>query len=163
MTVIREQFKEGADFIKIYETGPDTVRDGRLSTAYQYTEAELSAAVQEAARSGKHVAVHATSDPGALYAARAGVVSIDHADQLGDETMRLMREKQIFAVPTFTIFEYFADHAASPEQAAHDRQMLDLHVPEFRKAARGGRAHGSWIGRWSVSPRHASARDGTDG
>jgi hypothetical protein len=25
---------------------------------------------------------------------------IDHADQLSDETMRLMKEKQIFAVPT---------------------------------------------------------------
>src|SRR5438067_12927780 len=50
---MREQFKQGADFIKIYETGPDTVRDGRLSTPYQYTETELSAAVREAARVGK--------------------------------------------------------------------------------------------------------------
>ena len=32
VTVIREQLKEGADFIKIYETGPDTIRDGRFST-----------------------------------------------------------------------------------------------------------------------------------
>jgi len=39
VTVIREQLKEGADFIKIYETGPDTIRDGRFSTIYQYTEA----------------------------------------------------------------------------------------------------------------------------
>ena len=108
---MRQQFKEGADFIKIYETGPDTVRDGKFSTVYQYTEAELSAAVEEAARVGKRVAVHATGEPGTLFAAQAGVASIDHANQLSDETMRLMREKQIFAVPTFTIFEYFAEHA----------------------------------------------------
>src|SRR5437899_2699922 len=69
---MREQFKQGADFIKIYETGPDTVRDGRLSTPYQYTETELSAAVREAARVGKRVAVHATGEPRALYAAQAG-------------------------------------------------------------------------------------------
>jgi imidazolonepropionase-like amidohydrolase len=138
VTVIRQQVKEGADFIKIYETGPDSLRDGHLSTPYQYTDAELSAAVQEAARTGKDVAVHATGEPGALYAARAGVVSIDHAYQLGDETMRLMREKQIFAVPTFTISEYFADHAASPAQAAQDRQMLDLHAQEFRKQLAAG-------------------------
>ena len=106
VTVIRQQFKEGADFIKIYETGADAVQDGKLHTVYQYTELELAAAVKEAARLGKPVAVHATGEPGTLYAAQAGVVSIDHADQLGDETMRLMREKQIFAVPTFTIFEY---------------------------------------------------------
>ena len=80
VTVIRQQFKEGADFIKIYETGRDSFSDGKFSTPYQYTEAELRAAVQEAARVGKRVAVHATGEPGTLYAARAGVVSIDHAD-----------------------------------------------------------------------------------
>src|SRR6202521_4978246 len=103
VSVIREQFKLGADFIKIYETGHDSFRDGKFSTPYQYTEAELRTAVEEAARVGKRVAVHATGEPGTLYAARAGVVSIDHADQLGGETMQLMREKQIFAVHTFTI------------------------------------------------------------
>src|ERR1022692_4542195 len=138
VTVIREQVKEGADFIKIYETGPDSLRDGHLSTPYQYTEAELSAAVQEAARTSKGVAVHATGEPGTLYAARAGVMSIDHAYQLSDETMRLMREKQIFAVPTFTISEYFADHASSPAQAAKERQILDLHAQEFRKQLAAG-------------------------
>jgi imidazolonepropionase-like amidohydrolase len=158
VTVIREQLKEGADFIKIYESGPDIVRDGRLSTIYQYTEAELKAAVEEAARSGKRVAVHATGEPGTLYAARAGVVSIDHANQLGDETMRLMREKQIFAVPTFTIYEYFAEHAASPGEAAYNRQVLDLHVPEFRKQLAAGvpMAAGSDVGPF---PHGTQARE----
>src|SRR6201998_4335880 len=40
VTVIRQQFKEGADFIKIYETGPDSLRDGRFSTPFQYTDTE---------------------------------------------------------------------------------------------------------------------------
>jgi imidazolonepropionase-like amidohydrolase len=158
VTVIREQLKEGADFIKIYETGPDVVRDGRFSTIYQYTEAELKAAVDEAARSGKRVAVHATGEPGTLYAAQAGVVSIDHANQLADETIRLMREKQIFAVPTFTIFEYFSEHADSPEQRAHDRQMLDLHGIEFRKQLATGvpMAVGSDVGPF---PHGTQARE----
>src|SRR6202007_1011757 len=125
--VIREQFKEGADFIKIYETGTDLLLNGRLSTPFQYTEDELTAAVREAARTGNRVAVHATGEPGTLYAARAGAESIDHAYHLSDETMRIMREKQIFAVPTFTISEYFADHAATPEAAARERQLFDLH------------------------------------
>lgn len=158
VTVIRQQVKEGADFIKIYETGPDSLRDGHLSTPYQFTDAELSAAVQEAARTGKGVAVHATGEPGALYAARAGVVSIDHAYQLGDETMRLMREKQIFAVPTFTISEYFADHAASPAQAAQDHQMLDLHAQQFRRQLAAGvpMAVGSDVGPF---PHGTQARE----
>ena len=138
ITVIREQFKEGADFIKIYETGRDSVVDGRLSTPYQYSEEELTAAVHEAARTGSRVAVHATGEPGTLYAARAGVESIDHAYQLSDETMRLMHEKQIFAVPTFAISEYFAAHAASPAGAGHEQQLIDIHAREFKKQLAAG-------------------------
>ncbi|MGA7921817.1 MAG: amidohydrolase family protein [Candidatus Acidiferrales bacterium] len=138
VTVIREQFKEGADFIKIYETGPDKLVNGRLETPFQYTEEELTAAVREAARTGHRVAVHATGEPGTLYAARAGVESVDHAYQLSDETMRIMREKQIFAVPTFAIAEYFADHAATPAAATRERQMQDLHASEFKKQLAAG-------------------------
>lgn len=158
VTVIRQQFKEGADFIKIYETGRDSYRDGHFSTPFQYTEAELREAVQEAARVGKKVAVHATGEPGTLYAARAGVVSIDHADQLSDETMRIMHEKQIFAVPTFAISEYFADHAASPAQVERGHKMLDLHGEEFRKQLAAGvpMAVGSDVGPF---PHGTQARE----
>ena len=136
--VMREQYKQGADFTKIYETGADSVGDGVLHTPYQYTEEQLSAAVHEAARLGKHVAVHATGDPGALFAARTGVISVDHAFQLTDETMRVMHEKHIFAVPTFTIQEYFAQHAATPEAGKREQAILDLHVANFRKQLAAG-------------------------
>lgn len=156
--VIRQQFKEGADFIKIYETGRDSMRDGKFSTPYQYTQAELSAAVQEAARVGKRVAVHATGEPGTLFAAQAGVESIDHADVLSEETMRLMRKKQIPAVPTFTISEYFADHASSPAQMEQRRRMQEMHAQEFRKQLAAGvpMAVGSDVGPF---PHGTQARE----
>ncbi len=135
---IREQFKQGSDFVKMYETGKDSIRDGVFSTPYQYTTAQLKAAVDEAARVGKKVAVHAMGEPGTLYAAQAGVASIDHAAQLSSETMRIMREKQIPAVPTFTIFEYFADHAANPAVAARERAMFEYHAAEFKKQIAAG-------------------------
>lgn len=158
VTAIRGQVKEGADFIKIYQTGPDRVRDGKLSTPYQYTEEQLAAAVQETARTGRQVAVHATGEPGTLYAAQAGVVSIDHADQLSDDTMRLMKEKQIYAVPTFTIQEYFAQHLDTPEQRQRESQMLDLHAQEFRKQLAAGvpMAVGSDVGPF---PHGTQARE----
>ena len=138
VAAIRQQLKEGADFIKIYETGKDSLTGGRFSTPFQFTAEEMEAAVREAARVGKRVAVHATGEPGALYAAQAGVVSIDHAFQLSDRTMQLMREKQIFAVPTFTIFEYFAEHAATPAEGARERAMLNYHAQEFKKQVAAG-------------------------
>ncbi len=133
--VMREQHKEGADFTKIYQTGPDRMMDGVLHTPYQYTEAQLAAAVEEEKRlgSGVGIGVHAQGEPGTLYAAEAGVASIDHATQLSDETMRLMKEKHIPAVPTFTIFEYFAHHAPDPSVAARESAMLDYKIAEFKK------------------------------
>ena len=156
--VMREQYKEGADFTKIYETGPDTIRDGQLSTPYQYSEAELAAAVHEAARLGKRIAVHATGEPGTLYAAQAGVASIDHAYQLSDETMRLMHEKGIFAVPTFTISEYFMSHPLRPGTEQYEKDLLDLHVREFRKQLAAGvpMAVGSDVGPF---PHGTQARE----
>ncbi len=156
--VIREQFKEGSDFVKIYETGHDTYRDGKFSTPYQYTEAQLAAAVAEAARVGKRVGVHATGEPGTLYAAQAGVEAIDHADQLGDETMRIMRERNIPAVPTFTISEYFADHAGSPAVGARLHEQLAYHAQEFKKQLAAGvpMAVGSDVGPF---PHGTQARE----
>jgi imidazolonepropionase-like amidohydrolase len=136
--VMREQHKQGSGFAKIYQTGPDTMIDGVLHTPYQYTEAQLAAAIEEARRLGTVVAVHAMGEPGTLYAAQAGVASIDHATQLGDETMRLMREKHIPAVPTFAIFDYFARHAASPAAAAREQAMLDYKIKEFKKQLAAG-------------------------
>jgi imidazolonepropionase-like amidohydrolase len=133
VSVIRQQIKDGADFIKIYETGRVFFKDGQFHTIVQYSEPQLAQAVAETARLQTRVAVHCEGEPAALYAAQAGVASIDHADQLSDETMRLMSEKQIYAVPTFTIQEYFAAHASSPERAAEEHQWLDYHVQQFHR------------------------------
>jgi len=149
VAAIRRQHKEGSDFVKMYETGPDGMRDGVLHTPYQYTAAQLKAAVEEAARLGTVVAVHAMGEPGTLYAAQAGVASIDHATQLSDETMRIMKEKHIPAVPTFTIFEYFAHQ--TPAAAAREGPMLDYKIEEFKKQIAAGIpfAVGSDVGPFS--------------
>ena len=133
VSVIREQHKQGADFVKIYETGKDQLHDGVFSTPYQYTAAQLKAAVDEAARLGTTVAVHAQGEPGTQYAAEAGVASIDHATQLSEATMKLMKSKKIPAVPTFAVYEYFLDHAPTPGDAAHERALLDYKIREFKR------------------------------
>jgi len=155
---IREQIKLGADFIKMYETGRDTYRDGVFKTPYQYTEAQLAAAVAEAARVGTVVGVHCTGEPGASYAVAAGVVSVDHAYQLSDATMKAMKAKQIYAVPTFQISEYFADHAVSPAAAEREHAELAYHAAEFKKQLAAGvpMAVGSDVGPF---PHGTQARE----
>jgi imidazolonepropionase-like amidohydrolase len=154
VTVIRQQIKEGADFIKIYETGRDTLRNGVYHSIYQYTEAEMTTAVKEAARLGATVAVHATGEPGTGYAVKTGVASVDHAYFLSDETMRIMHDKQIYAVPTFAISEYFAEESKSP--ARHE--SLDFHITQFRRQLTAGvpMAAGSDVGPF---PHGTQARE----
>jgi imidazolonepropionase-like amidohydrolase len=142
--VMRLQHKEGADFTKIYETGKDTLRDGVLTTPYQYTDAELHTAVLEAARLGggkpdaMGVAVHCTGEPAAGYAVNAGVASIDHAYFLSGETMAGMRAKQIFAVPTFAIMEYFGKQAESHGPVGWGTAMLKFHAEQFKRQMAAG-------------------------
>ena len=154
IAVMREQYKEGADFTKIYETGRDTLRNGVYQSTYQYTEEELKSAIQEAARMGRRVAVHATGEPGTGYAAKAGVASVDHAYFLSDETMRLMREKQIYAVPTFAISEYFAEESKSQGRD----ESLQFHIAQFRRQLDAGvpMAAGSDVGPF---PHGTQARE----
>jgi imidazolonepropionase-like amidohydrolase len=156
VAAIRLQHKEGSDFVKIYETGSDRMIDGVLRTPYQYTAAQLKAAVEEAARLGSVVAVHAMGEPGTLYAAQAGVASIDHATQLSDETMRIMKEKRIPAVPTFAVFEFFAHESAAG--AARHGPELEYKIKEFKKQIQAGIpfAVGSDVGPF---PHGAQARE----
>lgn len=161
---IRRQHKEGSTFVKIYETGRDEMvprgsapclgnpvcaRLGigeqtgdpefwEFHTPYQYTEAQLKAAVAEAARLDTNVGVHCQGEPAARFSVEAGVASIDHATQLSDGTMKLMKEKDIPAVPTFTVFKYFADHAPTPEAAAREHAMLDYKIHEFKRQVAAG-------------------------
>ncbi|HET7348151.1 MAG TPA: amidohydrolase family protein [Acidobacteriaceae bacterium] len=184
---IRQQHKEGSSFVKIYETGPDAMvaagakavpceDDAALCAAnglgaqqgdaefwafhtpYQYTVDQLNAAITEAARLGTNVGVHSQGEPGSLFAAEAGVASIDHATQLSDKTMALMKQKHIPAVPTFTIFEYFADHAPSPAAAAREHAMFDYKVHEFKRQVAAGvpMAVGSDVGPF---PHGTQARE----
>ncbi|HKD47074.1 MAG TPA: amidohydrolase family protein [Rhizomicrobium sp.] len=136
--VMRQQHKEGADFFKIYETGTDSMQGSEFHSPYQYTESELKAAVDEAVRLGTNVGVHDQAEPGTLFAAEAGVASIDHAAQLSDKTMQLMKDKHIPAVPTFQVMEFFAGIAPTPQAAARERAMLDYKIREFKRQLAAG-------------------------
>lgn len=61
---------------------------------------------------------------------QADLASIDRADHLGEENMQLVRDKQIFAIPTFTITEHSAEDSAPPTQEVLPRQGFDLDLPD---------------------------------
>jgi len=95
----REQIKAGVDIVKLMATG------GVLTPAVepgseQLTEDELRAGVEEAHKAGKKTATHAMGTKGILNALRAGIDSIEHGVYLDEQTVSLMKEKQIPLIPT---------------------------------------------------------------
>jgi imidazolonepropionase-like amidohydrolase len=72
--------------------------------------------------------------------------------------MKAMKEKQIYAVPTFAIAEYFSDHAATPARAASERAQIAYHAAEFKKQLAAGvpMAVGSDVGPF---PHGTQARE----
>ena len=89
---VRENVNYGADVIKIYSN--NTPNHGALSVD------EMRAIVDEAHRLHVKVTAHATSDEAVWRAATAGVDGIEHAYQVADSTLALMKQKRIFMVPT---------------------------------------------------------------
>jgi imidazolonepropionase-like amidohydrolase len=99
--VVRANLSQGVDWIKVLATE----RAGTADTDPRkqvYTEAELKAAVEEAAAKGVPVQAHAHGEEGAMAAVRGGVRSIEHGTYLSHETLRLMKERGTYYVPTYT-------------------------------------------------------------
>ncbi len=99
--LVRVNLDHGVDWIKTRGTEraglPDT--DPRKQV---YSERQLRAIVEEAATRGVPVMAHAHGDEGAYAAVAAGVKSIEHGTYLSDSTLRLMRDKGTWFVPTLS-------------------------------------------------------------
>lgn len=112
-----------------------TERAGRPDTdprAQVYTRRQLAVIVDEAARHGLPVMVHAHGDEGARAAVEAGARSIEHGTYLSQETLELMKARGVFFVPTLiTMLEM------NEEQYDHVLRLRGSHmVPHLEQAIR---------------------------
>ena len=96
---VRDQMKWGADVIKICASGGVFSESDPLKVP-QLTPAELEAIVGEAHRWGRKVAAHSHGDEAARLAVEAGVDSIEHGTFLTADTLKLMKQRGTFLVPT---------------------------------------------------------------
>jgi imidazolonepropionase-like amidohydrolase len=108
----REQLRAGASAIKVMASGGVASPTDPLWLE-AYTEAELEAAVEEAARWRTYVLAHAYT-PGAIRrAVEAGVRSIEHGNLLDEPTAALLAERGVFLVPTLVTYWAIAEHGAA--------------------------------------------------
>ena len=98
---VRKNFKHGADFIKLLATGA-ILSKGQAPGAQQFSDEEILAAVKEANRWGRQVAVHAHGIGGIKTSIRASVRTIDHGSYLDDEAIEMLKatNRKTFYVPT---------------------------------------------------------------
>jgi imidazolonepropionase-like amidohydrolase len=94
---VRRFMSGGADFIKVIATGA-VLAPGTNPGASEFSEAEIRAAVEEAALYGAPVAAHAHGAEGIKRATRAGVRSIEHGSFADDEALKLMAEAGTYLV-----------------------------------------------------------------
>jgi len=112
LRAVRLQLRNGARVIKVCASG------GVMSQVdhpihQQFSDAELRAIVEEAARAERVVAAHCHGKPGIMAALRAGVRTIEHGTYLDEEAADAMRECGAVLVPTRLIIEEFLAHGAA--------------------------------------------------
>ena len=115
---VRENIKYGSDLIKVCATG-GVLSKGDDPQASQYTLEEMKAIVADAHRLGQKVAAHAHGAQGILWAAEAGVDSIEHGSYIDDAGIAEMKKNGTYLVPTLYLGDWFLENA--------ERN----HVPDF--------------------------------
>jgi imidazolonepropionase-like amidohydrolase len=109
--VVRRVLHGGADFVKVIATGA-VLSPGGVPGAPEFSEAELRAAVEEAALYGADVAAHAHGAEGIKRAVRAGVRSIEHGSLIDAEAIDLMAAAGTYLVADVYVGDYIASRGA---------------------------------------------------
>jgi imidazolonepropionase-like amidohydrolase len=131
----------GADFIKVIATGA-VLTPGTEPGKSEFTEAQIHAAVEQAAKHGTFVAAHAHGAEGIKAATRAGVRSIEHGSLIDDEGIALMAKTGNWLVADIYNGDYI-DSVGRKEGWSADilrknTDTTDAQREGFRKAVKAG-------------------------
>lgn len=100
---IRQNFRNGADFVKIMTTGGVFSQGDRSGETCHFSREEIRAAVEEADNQGTYVSSHAQANKGIRTALENGVKCIEHGFYLDDYCIELMLKNDCWLVPTLSI------------------------------------------------------------
>ncbi len=136
---VRYQVKYGADAIKFCASGGVLSLADEVDTP-QLTLAEMTALCDEAHRLRKKVACHCHGDHAAHDAVLAGVDSIEHGSFLSTDTLKLMKERGTYLVPTLMAPDSLMPNLSKfpPEIAAKAIAANASLSKTFREAVRLG-------------------------
>lgn len=123
---VRRDIKHGADFIKIIVSGGfSTIND--LPDEQQLTDDELQAIFEIANIKGISITAHAYTHNIIEKLIGLGIKCIEHGALMTKETAKLMEEKDVYLVPTFSAYDQII---------YQDEDMLNKKPKEFRQKLR---------------------------
>jgi imidazolonepropionase-like amidohydrolase len=108
----REELRRGATQLKLFASGGVVFPAEGHSTLYEYSSAELVAAVEETAARGTYAMAHVYTDEGIRRCLAAGVRSTEHANFASEETVKMIAEAGAFFDPTFISLAQRVESAA---------------------------------------------------
>jgi imidazolonepropionase-like amidohydrolase len=140
---VREQLREGADFVKVMSTGARSVELEDPDPA-QVTPAELAALVEEAHRLGYRVAAHAEGLDGTELAIRHGADTIEHGMYLGrrPDLLDAMAQAGQVLVPTLSCFYGVAGEEGDSGWTEQLAELARYNLDEADRTLRAARAAG---------------------
>jgi imidazolonepropionase-like amidohydrolase len=138
---VRENVKYGADLIKLAATG-GVMSKGDDPRASHYTLEEMKAIVSEAHRLGRKVAAHAHGTEGILWAAEAGVDSVEHGSYMDQAGLDMMVHKGTYLVPTLYLTDWMADNMVRTGATDYQMRKMKEITPIMRGNARKSFASG---------------------
>ncbi|HZP88552.1 MAG TPA: amidohydrolase family protein [Burkholderiales bacterium] len=108
--ICRGELRKGADHIKLFISGGVTSPSDPIWMR-QFTDAEVRAAVEEAATRRKYVAAHCLTDEGAQRCVALGIRSIEHGFNISLATAKkIAKSGWTYVVPTFAVLQQLREH-----------------------------------------------------
>jgi imidazolonepropionase-like amidohydrolase len=104
LLAVRKVLRLGASVVKVCASG-GVLSDLDNPQHQQFSDEELRAIVEEAARAERIVAAHCHGKVGIMAALRAGAKTIEHGTWLDEEAADLMVERGALLVPTLTVLD----------------------------------------------------------
>lgn len=159
---VRRQIKNGVDNIKLGASG---VEVGRYAYTWMTTmrQEEITAAVSEAHRWGRTVAIHCQSFDAAKFALRAGADTIEHGTRLDDESLALFAKGRTALVPTlstlFSVLELGETLNLMPKQREEMAVNKDHWLSAVAAAHKAGIAIGAGSDIGNRYPHGTNARE----
>ena len=137
---VRQQLKNGADFIKLMASEELPRPTEEQQTVPQLSTDELRAAIDEAHQAGVKVTAHVCGSRAIERCLDAGVDSINHGIYLNRDLAERMKEQGVHYTPTLGIYRANTDPRwqRGGAKAAFCRLLLDAHAHSFEQALEAG-------------------------